>query len=280
MNDTRPSDRDVNRAIRSWLHEDRHLDASRIAGAVLDQVEATPQRRGTWWPARRMPIMNKLVPLGVGIAAVAVAVFFVGQLLASPAPGTVGGVSSAQPSATPTPSPSPSPSASPAASPPPLSQTFTSQMNGFSVSYPEGWVVRAATEPWTDRPGVAQFADPGIDVLRDPDPDSNLFLYFSSRPIDVSTPGDWVAEPDADFEGCTPDEPITVDGAPGLLSVECAMVAVTTAGRGYRIALYTPTAGERHALAVAPYDRAWFEDLLATVRLSPEDAVDVAPSSS
>ena len=47
MTDFNASDRDVNRAIRSWLHEDRHEDASRIAGAVLDQVETTPQRRST-----------------------------------------------------------------------------------------------------------------------------------------------------------------------------------------------------------------------------------------
>ena len=62
MTDIRPSDRDVNRVIRSWLHEDRHEDVSRVAGAVLDQVEATPQRRATWWPARRTPNMNKFVP--------------------------------------------------------------------------------------------------------------------------------------------------------------------------------------------------------------------------
>ena len=53
MTDFNTSDRDVNRAIRSWLHEDRHEDVSRIAGAVLDRVEATPQRRTTWWPAWR-----------------------------------------------------------------------------------------------------------------------------------------------------------------------------------------------------------------------------------
>ena len=41
MTDFNASDRDVTRAIRSWLHEDRHEDVSRIAGAVLDQVETT-----------------------------------------------------------------------------------------------------------------------------------------------------------------------------------------------------------------------------------------------
>jgi len=47
--------------------------------------------------------MNKLVPLGVGIAAVAVAVLVGGQLIASPAPEGVGAVPSVEPSPTPTP---------------------------------------------------------------------------------------------------------------------------------------------------------------------------------
>ena len=45
MSDFNAPDRDVTRAIRSWLHEDRHKDATRIAAAVLDRVETTPRRR-------------------------------------------------------------------------------------------------------------------------------------------------------------------------------------------------------------------------------------------
>jgi len=74
MNDFNASDRDVTRAIRSWLHEDRHEDVSRIAGAVLDQVGTTRQRRATWWPARRTPTMNKFLAIGLGAAAVVVAI--------------------------------------------------------------------------------------------------------------------------------------------------------------------------------------------------------------
>ena len=73
MTDFKTSDRDVNRAIRSWLHEDRHEDVSRVAGAVLDQVDTIPQRRATWWPARRTPTMNKFLAIGLGAAAVVVA---------------------------------------------------------------------------------------------------------------------------------------------------------------------------------------------------------------
>jgi hypothetical protein len=91
MTDFTTSDRDVSRAIRSWLHEDRHEDASRLAGAVLDQVEvAAPRRRATRWPARRIEFMNKFVGFGLAAAAVVVAVFIGAQLFGSPSGGTGG----------------------------------------------------------------------------------------------------------------------------------------------------------------------------------------------
>ena len=90
MTDFKTSDRDVNRAIRSWLHEDRHEDVSRVAGAVLDQVDTIPQRRATWWPARRTPTMNKIVAIGLGAAAVVVVALIGAQLLGPPGTGGAG----------------------------------------------------------------------------------------------------------------------------------------------------------------------------------------------
>ena len=124
-----------------------------------------------------------------------------------------------------------------------------------------------------DRPGVAQYVDPGYDVLEYPILGGNLFLYVGSRPIGDSTPEDWVAATMAD---CTTTEPITVDGASGLIGPESeggcnAMAAVTAGGRGYWISLYT---SPDDPSAVAPYDMVWFEEVLATVQLHPEDAVD------
>lgn len=49
------------------------------------------------------------------------------------------------------------------------------------------------------------------------------------------------------------------------------MAVVTTAGRGYWIQLHT---SDDDPAAVAPYDRAWFEEVLATVQLDPQNAVD------
>jgi hypothetical protein len=99
VNDLRTSDRDVDRVIRSWLQEDRHEDASRIASAVLDLVEATPRRRARWWSARRTPLMNKIVTIGLAAAAILVVIVVGTQVLATPQPGSVGDAPSAAPSA-------------------------------------------------------------------------------------------------------------------------------------------------------------------------------------
>ena len=103
MTDLNTSDRDVTRAIRSWLDEDRHEDASRIAAAVLDRVEATPRRRPSWWPARRSSDMNTFAKLLVATAAVVVVAVVGINLL----PRSGSGVGTSQPSPSPSPSPSP-----------------------------------------------------------------------------------------------------------------------------------------------------------------------------
>jgi len=58
-------------------------------------------------------------------------------------------VGSNRESISPTASQSPPGLAAPSASPlPDLSETFTSAIHGYSISYPAGWTVRPATEPW------------------------------------------------------------------------------------------------------------------------------------
>ena len=63
-----------------------------------------------------------------------------------------------------------------------------------------------------------------------------------------------------------------VDGAPGMIAVHCPDPVLTalawTADRGYLIVSYGID------------DRAYFDQILATVQLSPEDALDAAPSAS
>ena len=137
--------------------------------------------------------MNKFVTIGLGAAAVVVALIVGAQLLGSPSGGTGGAPSDARavrrradrhPRTIPV---APSP-------PPPLTQSFTSTLHGISVSYPEGWTAQAATEPWTDSTFPLNFYFPHADFLYDPTLTDNLFLTIASQPIGDSTPEDWVAE--------------------------------------------------------------------------------------
>ena len=261
---------DLDRQLNAFLLDGPTSLPDSSFDAVRDRTEQTRQRvvLGPW----RVPNMSKLVPIGLGAAAVIAVLFLGSQFIGSPS-SNVGGQAS-QPPATVAPSEAPASAAPSPVSPPPLNESFTSQMHGISMSYPEGWTSRAATEPWTDRPGKPQFIHPGFDVLHDPVLISNLFLDVKSQPIGDFTPDEWVAEQIAG-DACPAAEPIAVDGATGLLGAndnDCDTVAaVTTAGRGYRIELYR---SNDDPAAVAPYDRAWFEEVLATVQLHPEDAID------
>ena len=199
------------------------------------------------------------------LAVAAVAVVAIGTV------GCVGGQADT-PSPSSSPSPPPPGTGRPTPSPtstPPQSQSFTSTLHGISVSYPEGWTAQAATEPWTDETFPLSFLASHADFLYGPTLTHELFLTIASQPIGDSRPEDWVAEQMASDEGCPATEPIAVDGAPGLTGADgCTVAAVTTAGRGYWIQLYT---GDD---APVTYDPAWFDEVLATVQLHPEDAVD------
>lgn len=105
MSDERDLQADVNRVVRSWLREDRHEDAERVLGAVLDEFDATPQRR-SMWSARRFPIMSNIVRVGlVAAAAAIIAVIAINLLPGSPPPG---GGPSPSPSSIQSPEPTPS----------------------------------------------------------------------------------------------------------------------------------------------------------------------------
>jgi hypothetical protein len=272
---------DLDRQLQAFLQEGPTELPDPSFDAVRDRTETTRQRVfiGPW----RVPTVSKLVPIGLGAVAV-IAILFLGSRFISSPSSDVGEPPSQLPaSAAPTAAPasvgpttSPEPSLPPA-SPPLLTQAFTSRQHGISLSYPQGWTARAATEPWTDRPGVPPFIDPGFDVLHDPVQGDHLFLGITSYPVGDSTPEEWIAAQLAS-NGCTTTEPIAIDGTTGLIGADdCDTVAVITAGRGYLISLNT---SNDDPVVVAPYDRAWFEEVLATVHLHPEDAVDVVPSAS
>ena len=240
-----------------------------VLGDALAAIDSTPQRRVfIRVPWRKFPTMNTYARVAVAALAVIV-IGAVGLAVLRPGSAGVGD------QVTPSPEPSPSATIRPTPSPtsaPPLSQTFTSTLHGISISYPEGWAEQAATEPWTGAGFV--FGDPPVDLLYDPVLTDHLFLAITSQPIGDTIPDEWIAEKVA-LEECAASEPITVDGATGLIGAGgCNAAAVTTDGRGYVIVLYT--SGDEAWLSTT-FDRAWFEEVLATVQLSPEDAVDTVP---
>jgi hypothetical protein len=204
-------------------------------------------------------------------AARAVALIAIGALglaaCGSAASPSVGEQQTTAPSVSPRPSASPSTlAASPAAS----TETFTSERHGFSISYPTGWVARPATEPWTK--DVPDFMSKAGDAIYDPIRQGDLWISVASQPIGASSPDQWAAEKLAFDDGCTASEPITVDGATGVIGADdCTRAAVTTDGRGYFVWLYT--GGDDPSLN-ALYDGAWFKTVLATLQLQPKDALD------
>jgi hypothetical protein len=246
-----------------------------VLASVLATTGSTQQRHALIRVPWRFQTMNRYAKAAIA----AVAVIVIGAVgLAVLRPGTspsVGG-QAVTPSPEPSPSLSPSSTSRPTSSPrpaPPLTQTFTSTLHGISMSYPEGWSTQAATEPWSGTPVF--FREPPADFLYDPVLTDHLWLSVASQPIGDPTPEEWAAE---HLYECAETELTAVDGATGLIgAADCNMAAVTTDGRGYIIWLY---ASDDPAWLSTTYDRAWFEEVLATVQLQPEDAVDVAPSAS
>ena len=215
MTDPRASDRDVSRAIRSWLHEDRHEDASRVAGAVLDQVETTPRRRATWWPAWRTRFMSKFVSLGLGAAAVVVALVIGTQFLGGPEAGEVGGAPSAMPSPTATLAP-PTPSTTPAAAGLPLGphMILDGQTDDPADSFPPLTVTIPAPDWYGDVGG-------GILLKNDQHgpPDGSGMIIFVRR--------EYLVYGDAcNWKTTVPDSPVTtVDAFVAALSSQGSRTA-------------------------------------------------------
>jgi hypothetical protein len=162
---------------------------------------------------------------------------------------------------------------------PALTETFTSERHGFSISYPAGWNTQAATAPAkSEFPG---FRSPEGDFMYDPVLTDHLFIVVVSMPLagrEGAAWGDETLTRMGTFGDCDlPLGPISIDGNPGLQCATASTAAIWAGDRGYVIVLYT--SGDDPA-AVAAYDQAYFDDILATMQLKPEDAIDTAASAS
>ncbi len=257
--------RDPDTILAAWLEEGPNRLPDPTKRAIAVTTRTTHQTRRPMWSPWRFPPMNGYARLALGAVAV-VAIALGGLYLINPAPrGGVGG-----PLATPSPSASPSPSVT---APPTLTESFTSEIHGISISYPTGWTVQAATKPWTS--GLPNECDPSscgdlISAVVSGSP----FLSPASQPLGGQSGEQWATrilnEPGWEATCPAVTEPITIDGAPGMIAVTCpdgVLAALTWVGdRGYLIVLYGVD------------DKAWFKQILATVDLRPEDAVRASPS--
>ena len=124
------------------------------------------------------------------------------------------------------------------------------------------------------------------DTISDPVLDDHLFLVTGSQPLNGKSGDEWATGISSSSEwgdSCAPTDrqPITLDGAPGVL-VDCPErpihALIWKGDRGYMVLLYR--SGDDPWLD-GVYDRAWFDQVLGTVKLHPEDAVrpSAAPSS-
>ena len=259
---------DLERRIADYYASEAPSRApDRVLEAALATIDDTPQRRAVIRMPRRFQKMNSVAKLGLAAVAVLALVAF-GLAVMGPGRG-VGSPGS------PSPIPSSSPSSSPSASAQPaLTQTFTSNIHGISVKYPSGWMVTPATVPWTT--GLPPACEiPCADRIYERASDSP-FIGLSSQPLNGKTGEQWadgVAKEAAWGDTCAVrTEPVSVDGATGILAIHCPddtlSVLVWTADRGYLIVPYRID------------DRAWIDQILATVQLDPASAVDALPSPS
>jgi hypothetical protein len=228
----------------------------RVLESVLATSEITRQRHAVFRLPWRFPNMNSYAKPAIAAVAV-IAIGAVGLAVwrggPPPGPGVV----------TPTASPNSGPSASPFSE---LTESFTSSVHGISVSYPADWSAEPATVPWTI--GVPGSAVGARDTIADGAANES-FVGLASQPLGGEAGEQWANDLLSDPDGyCQPPtEPITVAGAPGLLA-HCSdedtnglLALAWTQDRGYWIVLYRID------------DRAWFDRLLATVELRPEQAV-------
>jgi hypothetical protein len=267
---------DVELVLRDYFADDGFGAPDHILDVVEQRISRQPRRFA--WRLRGRPFVNTYTKLAAGVAAVLIIGFAGWRLL--PRDGSVGGEPTPLPTITSAPAvtSSPRPTQAPYV-PGALSETFTSGMHGLSISYPAGWTARAATQPWTT--SVPQFGDAAGDNLYDPQKADHLFLDLASQPLAGRSFSQWssdlLAFMEADDPDCTGSEPIVIDGADGLISPVCTFALVSSGGRGYLFMMYT--SGDDADLRAFD-SRSWFIDVLATVQLPPQDAVDTAPSTA
>ena len=170
---------------------------------------------------------------------------------------------------------------------PPLTETYTSSWNGFSIRYPAGWTVTPATTPWPrdvflpgGHPALDTFAGPGV-----------ARLFVASQPLGPGqTESAWLAayfHPYQGAEPCGSNDYTTwprlgVGSDSGYLdAADCAVPPDEwIASRDVRFHAFAFSGGRVYQFGMhGDIDLEDFKALLAAVRLEPSSARDTPNAS-
>jgi hypothetical protein len=173
------TNRNFDRIAEAWLAEGPSQLADRVLDAALDEVHLTNQRRRlpVPWRFTLMPALSR----ATGIAALAlVAVVGAGGLISlnSKAPSGPGGPTTA-------PTAAPTPGASEVAPGITAWTTYTSEIHGFTLGYPEDWSVNApATRKWQTGDEFPGDVWPYADTFVGPgEGDASIGLFVWEMPL-------------------------------------------------------------------------------------------------
>ena len=265
-------ERSLERSLREGPPDERGYRAERVDFSTDAHVEPRLGLRGGPSSVRLRHRSSGTTPVFALLDSVALllVVVLAGFVLLQRSPGGPGG--------------SPPPTERTSASPipvPPLTKTFVSTRNGFSVRYPAGWSTKAATTSWLPN----TFVPIGNSALDELKLQGVARLVVASQRLEAGqTEASWIASSFGQqyyLQRCIGDPAawprVTVDGRSGYLDLNaCPLsadakfstpdvafdVIVFAADRVYRIGLD------------GVVDLGYFETILATVRLDPASAID------
>ena len=231
--------RDIERLMDHWLAEGPTVVADRVIDVIADRIERQSQR-----PSWRLRLAERRVdvdfPFAAVVAAVVVAVGIVGFSLGggftapsnplSPAHTT--GPTSA-PTRTHRATPSPRPQV-------PLTRRFTSAVNHYSISYPDGWTVKPATATYRWGSSLS-IHDPTVDVLVAPGGRTALYVVSVDIPEGVTANDSYqyLLRPDARLicplgDQPLPDITVSIEGVVGSAGKACGAMGYVTPITGHQ----------------------------------------------
>jgi hypothetical protein len=258
----------------------------------------TPLQRVILAPrARRATSLSLQLPIAVVLVAV-IAVGGLTLLNRSNESSAIGPVATTTPSASQTPASTPAPTSTSSSSPsfvasgqpslpaisiPPLTTTFVSSRNGFSISYPAGWIATSATESWPPDT-FAALGNPAMDELSLV---GQVRLVIASQRLRAGqTEAQWVAAYFRPFQGSVTcagasdlatSPRLLIDGQSGYMDIAgCPMSADAALSARDLVFNAFVFAGDRvyQITLDGDVDLAYFEAFLATMKLDPASAID------